>query len=148
MMEKTKLGIPVTLMAAIVCLLSYYGGYIIAGILVGYVLLMEENVSLKRLAVKVMALLLTFSLLSTVIYLIPNILSLIRSLIYIFDEYAYTEEFYNNGFNRFIEFLSSLLSLLKTVLFLLMSGFAVSGKELKVPVLDKFLDKYLTKQEA
>lgn len=147
-MEKTKLGIPVTLMAAIVCLLSYYGGYVIAGVLVGYVLLVEENVSLKRLAVKVLAILLTFSLISTVIYLIPNILSLIQSLIYIFDEYAYSEEFYSNGFNRFIDFVSSALSLLKTVLFLLMSGFALAGKELKVPVLDKFLDKHLAKQEA
>lgn len=142
-MEKTKLGIPVTLMAAIVCLLSYYGGYVIAGILVGYVLLAEENVSLKRLAVKVLAILLAFSLINTVLYLIPNILSTIRSLIYIFDEYAYSEEFYNNGFNRFIDFVSSVLGLLKTVLFLLMSWFALVGKELKVPGLDKLLDKYL-----
>ena len=147
-MEKTKLGIPVTLMAAIVCLLSYYGGYVIAGIVVGYVLLVEENVSLKRLAVKVITLLLAFSLLSTVIYLIPNIISMGRSLVYVFDEYAYSDSFYNNGFNRFIEFLSSVLSLLKTVLFLLMGGFAVAGKELKIPVLDKLLDKHLAKQEA
>lgn len=142
-MEKTKLGIPVTLMAAIVCLLSYYGGYIIAGIAVGYVLLVEENISLKRLAVKVLAILLAFSLISTLIYLIPNILSTVRSLVYIFDEYAYSDEYYNSGFSRFIDFLSSVLSLLKTVLFLLMSWFALKGKELKVPGLDKLLDKYL-----
>lgn len=147
-MEKTKLGIPAALLAAIVCLLGYYGGYVIAAIAVGYVLLVEESASLKRVAAKVLVLLLAFSLLGTVINLIPNIISLVRSLIYVFDEYAYADDYYNNWFYRLIEFLSSAISMVKMVLFLLMGGLSLFGKELKIPGLDKFLDKHLSKQEA
>lgn len=148
-MEKSKLGIPVALMAAIICLLSYYGGYVIAGIVTGFVLLKEENLTLKRLAVKVITLLLAFSLINTVIYLIPNILSLVRSLIYVFDEYAYSDNYFGNGgFSRFIDFLSSALSMVKMVLFLLLTVFAVMGKELKIPGLDNLLNKFLEKQAA
>ena len=147
-MEKTKLGIPAALMAAIICLLSYYGGYVIAGVMVGYVLLVEESESLKKLALKVLAILLTFSVINTVLYLIPNVMSTIRSLIYVFDEYAYSEEFFGNGISRFVDFLSNLLSLVKTVLFLLLGYFSLTGKEFKIPVLDGLFDKLLNKQEA
>lgn len=147
-MEKTKIGIPAALMTAIVCLLGYYGGYTVAILAIGYVLLVEENTTLRRMAVKVLAALLAFSLVNTVINLVPSILSLIWSVVYIFDEYAYTEDFYNNWFNRFIEFLSSAVSMVKMVLFLGMGGMALFGKELKIPVLDKFLDKHLNKVEA
>ena len=147
-MEKTKLGIPATLMAAIICLLSYYGGYVIAGVMVGYVLLMEENESLKKLALKVLTILLTFSVINTVLTLIPDVISTIRSLIYVFDEYAYSEEFIGAGLNRFVNFLSYLLSLVKTVLFLLLGYFSLTGKEFKIPVLDDLFDKLLNKQEA
>lgn len=147
-MEKTKLGIPAALMAAIICLLSYYGGYVIAGVMVGYVLLVEESESLKKLALKVLAILLTFSVINTVLYLIPNVMSTIRSLIYVFDEYAYSEEFFGNGISRFVDFLSNLLSLVKTVLFLLLGYFSLTGKEFKIPVLDDLFDKLLNKQEV
>ncbi len=147
-MEKTKLGVPATLMAAVLCLLGCYSGYLLTFIVAGYVLLKEENAFLKRMAVKVVTVLLTFSLLSTAIHFIPNILSLARSLVYVFDEYVYSEEFYNNFFNRFIDFLSQLLNLADTILLLAMAYFCAIGKELKIPVLDKFLDKHLTAQEG
>ena len=46
-MEKTKLGISVALAAAALYFLGLFGGYIITGIAVGYVLLREE--SLKKI---------------------------------------------------------------------------------------------------
>ena len=145
-MEKTRFGISAAIVAAAICLLGHYSGYLITGILVAYVLLAESNAFLRRMAVKVMAVMLLFSLANTVIYLIPNILSLIQSVIYIFDEYAYATEIYNNGFVRFIDFLSSVLSFVKMVVMLVMAVFALLGKEMKIPVLDKYLDKALQKQ--
>lgn len=145
-MEKTRFGISAALMAAIVCLLSYYGGYVIAGVMIGYVLLMEQSAFLKRIALKVLAVMLAFSLLNTVIYLIPNILSLIESAIYIFDEFAYGSEIYHNGFVRFMDFLASVLSTAKMVVMLLMGVFALLGKELKLPGLDQLLNKLTEKQ--
>ena len=146
-MEKTKLGISAAVMAAIVWLLGYYGGYTVAVIAIGYVLLAEESAFLKRTAVKVLAFMLAFSLLNTVIYLIPNMLSMVRSLIGIFSLSAYNEMFYNNWINRSAEFGASVLNILKMVVFLLMGIYSLFGKELKIPGLEQVLDKYLFNKE-
>ena len=142
-MEKTKLGVTASLMAAMMCFLCYYGGYVATALVVGYVLLVEESDFLKRFALKVLALLLTFSLINTVIYLIPNILSLVQSIVMIFDEYGYIEELHSNGFTRFLDFLSSTFGMAKLVIFLLMGVMALLGKEFKIPGFDKLLEKYL-----
>ena len=52
-MEKSKLGIPVTLVAAAAWLFGLYNGYLLTAILVGYVLLAEESVWLKKTCLKV-----------------------------------------------------------------------------------------------
>lgn len=137
-MEKAKIGIPVTLLGAIMCLLGYYGGYVVTGIAVGYILLVEENQQLKKMAVKVLAVMLCFSVLSTLLYLIPSFLGVIESLIRLFDSGYYMGDYY-----RFFEFPNSVLSLLKTILFLLMGVNALQGKQTKVPVVDQLLDKYM-----
>ena len=142
-MEKTKLGIPVTLMAAVVCLLSYYGGYIIAGILVGYILLKEENEWLKKLAAKAIVVLLSFSVASTLINLIPTALNVIYSFIRIFNV-----DFYLYFIDQVFNFLSTVLSVLKMVVFLLMGYNALSCKDLKIPVLDDLLEKLYNKYMA
>ncbi len=147
-MEKTKLGIPVVLMSVIVCLLGYYGGYTVVALMVGYVLLAEESESLKRLAVKVLAILLAFSLANTAVSLLPNLLELFRAFVNIFDAYALSEAFYNNWLYRFTNFISTVLSLLKMLVFIWMACKTLDGKEAKIPVLDKFLDKYFCKQEV
>ena len=144
-MEKTKLGVSASLMAAVVCLLCYYGGYVVTALVVGYVLLVEESAYLKRFVLKVLALLLAFSLLSTVFNLLPSILSLIRSLIYIFDKYAYGEDVFGDWIYRTSDFWSSVISMAKMILFLLMGIMSFLGKELTIPGFDKLLDKYLEK---
>ena len=146
-MEKTKIGISVALMSAIVCLLGYYGGYTVAVLVLGYVLLVEQSAALKRLAVKVLAVMLAFSLLNTLVGLIPDIVSLFRSLIYIFDEYFFVEN-YDNWLDRLFNFLYSVIALVKMVVFLLMGIHALAGKEVKVPVLDKALNKLFNEQEV
>lgn len=142
-MEKTKLGIPVALMALIVCLLGFYGGYVVAALVIGYVLLKEENEFLKKLALKVLVLLLTFSLLSTLIYLIPNVLNVLYSVIHIF-----APEFYVYFIDQIFNVLGNILSVVKTLVFLALSFYALQGKEFKIPVLDEQLDKLLRKYMA
>ena len=77
-MEKAKLGIAYNVLAAIVCLLGYYGGYVITGIFTIAVLFTEENPWLKKYCVKTLLLMLVFSLLYTVLGLIPDILGIVR----------------------------------------------------------------------
>ena len=137
-MEKSKLGIPVTLLAGAACLLGLYGGYIILGILVGYVLLKEEDLWLKKFCVKVLALMLAFSLASTVLGLIPDLLHILYSFLEIFRVNIYLSVIHNI-FNLF----GNALSLLKVVLFLLLALTAFTGKNIKIPVVDPFLDKHI-----
>ena len=137
-MERSKFGIPVTLLAAVLCLLGYYGGYVITGILVGYILLKEDSIALKKLSVKVIVAMLCFSVLSTLISLIPSVIGLVESLIRLFND-----EFYMGNYYKFFDFFNSIVSLLRTVVFLLLGFHALSGKEFKIPVVDNLLNKYL-----
>ena len=134
-MEKSKLGIPVKLFAAVAALIGLYGGYVASIVLVGYVLLAEENEWLKKFCLKVLALMLVFSAASTVIYLIPNLLDLLYSFLRIFRVYP-DLSIIDNIFNLF----GSILSLLKTVAFLALAVLGFLNKNLPVPGLDKLLD--------
>ena len=134
-MEKSKLGIPVKLFAAAAALIGLYGGYVAAIVLVGYVLLAEENEWLKKFCLKVLTLMLVFSAASTVIYLIPNLLDLLYSFLRIFRVYP-DLSIIDNIFNLF----GSILSLLKTVAFLALAVLGFLNKNLPIPGLDKLLD--------
>ena len=137
-MQKTKLGISVTLMVAALYFLGLYGGYIITGILVGYILLKEDDQGLKKEAVRVLLLMILFSLAGTALNLIPNIFSIFTSLLEIIDVHVYF-----TFFHRVFDVLGSVLSLLKTVAFVLLGLAAVFGKSTKLPVIDPLIEKYM-----
>ena len=87
-MEKTKLGISVGLMAAI----TFFSGLFIRGelsilliLLAGYCLLAEENVWLKKCAVKAVALMVIFAVVTTVVGLIPEAFNFIDGIFMIFN---------------------------------------------------------------
>ena len=137
-MQKTKLGISVALAAAALYFLGLFGGYIILGIAVGYVLLREEDAGLKKEAVRVLLLMFAFSLLSTVVSLIPSVLSIISNLLEVIDVH-----YYFTFFQRMFDVLISLVSLLKTVVFLLLGLAAVFRKDVMLPVIDPIIEKYM-----
>jgi hypothetical protein len=84
-MQKTKLGISIGLVGAAVYFTALLGGYIPVLLIVGYVLLFEENEWLKKSCVKAVVLLISIGILLTVIGLIPNLLSWVDSLLAIFS---------------------------------------------------------------
>ena len=61
-MQKTKIGISAGCFGAVIYLAGVTGGLLLAVILIGYVLLVEENLWLRRCAVKAGALLFIFSM--------------------------------------------------------------------------------------
>ena len=135
-MEKAKLGIAYYVLAAIVCLLGYYGGYVITGIFTIAVLFTEENPWLKKYCVKTLLLMLVFSLLYTVLGLIPDILGIVYSGAGIV------------GFNLYFGAVESVFSMLRQivdlgemVLFILMAIFALAKKNFKLPVIEKLVNK-------
>lgn len=137
-MEKTKLGIPVTVLAAAAWLLGLYSGYLLTGILLGYVLLMEESAWLKKQCVKVLLALLTFSVISTALGLIPDLLHILYSFLEIFDVH-----FYLGFVHDVLNFLGQIVSLVKVLLFLGLGIAALLNKQIKLPAVDKLIDKYL-----
>lgn len=135
-MNKTKLGVSVGLMAAILWLLGYFAGYTVIAIAVGYVLLVEDSGWLKKQALRVIGLMLLFSLISTVINAVPSLLELWYSIRSLADKYTYYEDVH-----RVFNLLGTILSLVKTWTFVIMGVLMLFGKNFKVPVVDSLIDK-------
>ena len=135
---KTKLGISVGLMGAALYLGSYFGGYVCMALLVGYILLCEESHWLKTAAVKAAILVLSFSLLNTVIGLIPSLLDLVNSLLRIFKGNLYIP-FFDNVSNLFY----NVLSLVKMILMIGLAAFALIKGDKASDPLDKLVQKFM-----
>ncbi len=134
-MEKTKLGLPVALMAIIMVLGGWMGGYVAAIVMAGYILFAEEDKFLKGVAVKTVVLMLVFSLASIVINFIPNIINVIESFISIFTVY-----FNIDVIHRIFNFFDSVLYVLKVVVFALFALASYNKKAIKIAFIDKMFE--------
>lgn len=135
-MQKTKLGVTVALLGAALYFSGLFSGYIITIVLAGYVLLMEENLWLKKAAVKSVALMMVFSILSAVLGLVPGMVNFIDDVFNIFNG-SFSIRFVTN----IITMLRSGLNLIETVLFLLLGLKALNQGTIPVPGVDKLVDK-------
>lgn len=137
-MEKTKLGISVGFAAAAIYFVAYFGGYVPAILMAGYVLIAEENQWLKRSAVKAVATLACFSALFAVIGLLPDALSWIGSLVDLFNG-----SFSYSVVSKILSVITGALGIAKTVIFLMLGFKALTLSNVKVPFVDNFLNKYM-----
>lgn len=135
-MQKTKLGVSVAVLGAAMYFTGLFSGYIITIILAGYILLMEENVWLKKAAVKSVALMIVFSILSAVLGLIPDVIGFVDSIFNIFGG-----SFRISILTNIIYMLRDGLDLVEKVLFLLLGLKALNQGTIKVPVIDKLVEK-------
>ncbi len=135
-MQKTKLGISVGLMGFITYFACYFGGYIAAILLFGYILLVENNQWLRKTAVKALLLTVAFSLLSALIGLIPDIIEFIGSIVSVFNG-----SFYLSIVSKIVTVLISAIGLIKTVLFIVLGFKALSQGSVNVPVVDDLTNK-------
>lgn len=134
-MEKSKLGLPIPVMGALTYLLFLFGGYTAGLLIVGYVLLCEEDAGLKKHALTAVLLAVAFSCVSLLIGLLPDVVDIFRNLVAIFGEYM------DGGIiNSISGFLSSILSLLRIVAFAGLAAFVFLGKSVKIGFVDKLLD--------
>lgn len=137
-MEKTKLGISVGLFGAFIYIAAPFGGYTPAILLAGYVLLMESNEWLKKTAIRAVATLACFSFIYLLLDVIPDALNIVTSTINIFGTHFHFD-FINNIFGV----LDDIVNFVRYILFLLLAYKALSQGSIKIPVVDKLLDKYL-----
>lgn len=134
---KAKLGISVGLLGAATYFIALFGSYTPLLLLVGYILIVEENIWLKKAAIKSIALCMFFSLINSVIGLIPSLIYLIDDLLNIFDS-----SFSIPVITSIIIFIQSAVSFVKTVLLLGLGITALNQGTIKFPFIDKLIDKH------
>ncbi|MBQ8625830.1 MAG: hypothetical protein IJ419_06700 [Agathobacter sp.] len=139
-MEKTKLGISTALLGALACLACYYGGITATLLVVGAILILENDEWLKKTCVRAAVLVFLFLLTSSIIYILPNIVSCISSTLGLFEI-----PFYIEILSKITSWLSTLLDLLEKIVFLGLALLALMKVNVHIPVLDNFIDKHLNK---
>ena len=137
-MQKTKLGISVGLMGAILYFVGLFSGYVAITLLVGYVLLCEENMWLKKAAVKALAVMMLFSFASAIINLIPNFINFIDDIAIIFGG-----NFYISIISKLVNMIVSALNILQKLLLLILGVKALNQGTITVPVVDNLINKYM-----
>lgn len=137
-MQKSKLGVSIGLLGAAVCFLGLFGGYVPALIAVGYILLFEENEWIKKNSVKVLAVMITFSVLITVVELIPDAISVISSLLNIINGHLSIPII-----GSLVGFITTALSFLRTLILLCMGLKALNQGTISVPIVDSMIDKHM-----
>ncbi len=137
-MQKTRLGISVGLLGAAIYFMGLFSGYLLAVLLAGYVLLFEENSWLRKNAVKAMSVMAVFSLLITVLNLVPNAIGFINDVVSIF------------GGSLYVAFLSNLISaavaalnIIEKLLIIGLGVKALTQGTIAVPVVDNLINKYM-----
>ncbi len=137
-MQKSKLGVSVGLLAALLCFSAIFGGYTIPVLIAGYILIAEENSWLKKTAVKVITLMVAFWLISALVGLIPGAIGVIDSLVSIFDGH-----FYISFISNLVSFINVALNFAEKLLFLFLGFKALNQGTVNVPVIDNFINKYM-----
>ena len=135
-MEKTKLGLSVAIMSAIVYLTALFGGYTPLLLVAGYILIVEENIQLKKTAITAFLILIAFSVVSFIIGLVPDIFSILVSFLDIFGAH----DLYVPFFSKVANFLYTVLTVVKEVGFVFLAGLAFLKKPLNLSFVDKLFD--------
>ena len=137
-MQKTRLGISVGLLGAAIYFMGLFSGYLLAVLLAGYVLLFEENSWLRKNAVKAMSVMAVFSLLITVLNLVPFAIGFMNAVVSIF------------GGSFYVAFLSNLISaavaalnIIEKLLIIGLGVKALTQGTIAVPVVDNLINKYM-----
>ncbi len=137
-MKRTNLGISVGLMGAAIYFVGFFSGYTAVLLLGGYVLLCEDNLWLKKTAVKAIVLMVTFSLFYAGINLVPDIISFVDSLVR-FGGISFNLNVISNIINVILD----ATNIVEKVLFILLGTKSLSQGTISVPIVDEIVDKYM-----
>ncbi len=137
-MQKTKLGISVGLLGALLYFSGLFGGYVITIIMAGYVLLAEENMWLRKACVKVVALMVVFSVLPALLSLIPGAIEVINEICALFKGY-FTVPYINN----IVNLLQNIIYFVEKLVFLGLGFKALTQGTIQIPVVDDLVNKHM-----
>jgi len=146
-MQKSKLGISVGLLCAILYLSYILGGTfatVTSLAILAYILICEENIWLKKSAVKSLFVFLTVGIIIPfVLSLIPQFFNVLDDLLQIFDVYIYQEAEFFNVVNQIFSFLISLVGYVENILYVGLALLALKQSTLKLPVIDDLVNKFM-----
>ena len=134
-MQKTKLGLSIGMLSTLIYLVALFGEYTPLLLLVGYVLLFEQNDWLKRVCFKAVAILVAFSIATALVDLVPDVIGIIADLVSIFDE-----RFSYSAVSSIVSALKSALSVVKTILLLMLALKAYKIRDVKLTKIDTLID--------
>ena len=138
--RKTKFGVSVAVFAAFIYVIQYYSSFTATLLIFGYLLMYEKDDYLTKTAMKAFLLDAIFLLISTLIHLIPDGWGIIVELIGLLNIYIPSTI---PVVSSLVLLLSSILSYIKTVLFMLCIFSALKGKEVKIPLIENFYNKHI-----
>ncbi len=137
-MQKTRLGITVGALGAMTCFAGFFGGYLVVILLAGYVLLFEENMWLQRIVVKTVVLMVFFSILVSVLNLIPDALGFVGDIAAVFDGHFSVAKV-----NQVVTVLIGGISIVEKVLFLGLGFKALHQRTIVIPLIDSAVSEYM-----
>jgi len=141
-MEKTKLGISTGLLGAVLYVLGLANTLALV-VLVGYVLLRESNETLKKMAIKSLAIVLCFTVISAILGLAGNVYDISDSSLKIVTSILSSFNFRINWFYQLISIARATLSAIETILLLLCAAKALKMEDAGIGPVDNFLNKYI-----
>ena len=137
---KTKLGISVELFGAALYFLGLIS-IIPLVLMAGYALLFEKDEWLQKTAVKVVAIVVFFSILSSVIGLVGNATGLISDLVSLVSFSKLIISF--SWLSRILSICRTVLSLAQSLLLLLLGLSALKQKDVKLGSVDNAINKHM-----
>lgn len=132
---KTKLGVSVGILGAATYFLGLFSGYTVLALVVGYILLCEQDSWLRKTAVKALVISLCFSALYYVIDFLPSLLNLIDDLFGIFNR-----SFYPSSVHSLFSFFKNCITILKEVVMIVLGILALGKKTINIAPIDKLVD--------
>ena len=134
---KSRIGISVGFLGALSFFLAQFVGYTPLILLVGYVLLREKNDWLRFICTKALVLALCFTVITSVLYLVPDFLGIINAICRIFDGSGVKTPVFNSILNS----LETILNFVEKYLFVILGCLAFFMKTIRIPVIDNFVEK-------
>ena len=136
-MQKTRLGITVGLMGALMYFIALFGGYLAMIIIAGYILLFETNEWLKKSAIKAAVITIGFAVLISVVNLIPDAISFVGSIIAVFGKY-----FSLTIVDKIISVITTALAIIEKILLLILGFKALRQGTVGIAFIDRFIQKH------
>jgi ribosomal protein L40E len=139
---KSKLGVSVGLIAGIAYFMGLVSGYIPLLLILGYVLIAEDNRWLKVSVVKAVIVCLTFSLLKVMIGLIPDLFNIISVSAGLFDEYVSLSKA-----TSVFSIITLIVSLIENVVLLILGFMAFKQKSFSIGPIDSIIGNHFPLQQ-